>query len=49
MYLGRLVEEGPTEQVVTAPAHPYAAALVSAMPVPDPLAVRGQARIVLAG
>jgi oligopeptide/dipeptide ABC transporter ATP-binding protein len=47
MYLGRLVEEGPTEQVVTAPAHPYTAALVSAMPVPDPLAAR--ARIVLAG
>ena len=36
MYLGRFVETGPTEQVFTAPAHPYSAALLSANPEPDP-------------
>lgn len=32
MYLGRIVEEGPTEQVVNAPRHPYTQALFSATP-----------------
>ena len=36
MYLGRFVEEGDTEQVFSAPAHPYTAALLSANPEPDP-------------
>ena len=36
MYLGRFVEAGPTEQVFSAPAHPYTAALLSANPEPDP-------------
>ena len=34
MYLGRLVEVGPADAVVTAPKHPYAQALVAAVPVP---------------
>ena len=38
MYLGRVVETGPTEQVVAHPAHPYTAALVAAFPEPDPRA-----------
>ncbi|MCC5970713.1 MAG: ABC transporter ATP-binding protein [Pararhodobacter sp.] len=40
MYLGRIVEIGPTQQVLTAPRHPYTAALVSAIPNPEPGAKR---------
>jgi peptide/nickel transport system ATP-binding protein len=36
MYLGRLCEVGPSEQVFASPAHPYTALLIEAIPVPDP-------------
>ena len=36
MYLGRIVEYGPTRAVLAAPRHPYAQALLSVVPVPDP-------------
>jgi len=36
MYLGKIVEEGPTSQVVKNPRHPYTKALISVVPVPDP-------------
>ena len=36
MYLGRLCEVGPSEQVFAKPAHPYTALLIEAIPVPDP-------------
>ncbi len=36
MYLGRIVETGPTEAIFRAPAHPYTALLLSAIPLPDP-------------
>ena len=36
MYLGEIVEIGPTEEVFTSTAHPYTKALVSSIPVPDP-------------
>lgn len=38
MYLGRIVEIGDTEEVVSNPKHPYTKALISVIPVPDPLA-----------
>ncbi|GAA0955134.1 hypothetical protein GCM10009554_62180 [Kribbella koreensis] len=47
MYLGTIVEEGPASEVYSSPAHPYTRALLSAVPVPDPGAVRD--RIVLTG
>lgn len=36
MYLGRIVEDGPTEDIVRDPLHPYTRALVAAVPVPHP-------------
>ena len=47
MYLGKLVEVGTSEQIVSNPKHPYTQALLSAVPIPDP-AARKQ-RIVLKG
>lgn len=49
MYLGRLVEEGPAERIFSEPAHPYTKALVSAVPVPDPVVQRSRRRIVIDG
>ncbi|MGH2427579.1 MAG: ABC transporter ATP-binding protein [Candidatus Limnocylindria bacterium] len=36
MYLGRIVEQGPTRRVLADPQHPYTKALLSVVPVPDP-------------
>jgi oligopeptide transport system ATP-binding protein len=47
MYLGKIVELGPAEDVSRRPVHPYTEALLSAVPVPDPDAPRQ--RIVLQG
>ncbi|GGF37552.1 peptide ABC transporter ATP-binding protein [Aliidongia dinghuensis] len=47
MYLGRVVESGPTQALFEAPRHPYTQALLSAIPVPDP--ERPRTRVVLKG
>jgi oligopeptide/dipeptide ABC transporter ATP-binding protein len=47
MYLGRVMEEGPTRELFDAPAHPYTRALLSATPRLD--AAHRSPRIVLAG
>ncbi|MEU8803839.1 oligopeptide/dipeptide ABC transporter ATP-binding protein [Spirillospora sp. NPDC048819] len=36
MYLGRVVESGPAEEIFTSPRHPYTRMLLAAVPVPDP-------------
>jgi oligopeptide/dipeptide ABC transporter ATP-binding protein len=48
MYLGRIVEIGPTDEVLGAPQHPYTKALRSVIPSPDPKKRRRE-RIVLQG
>jgi peptide/nickel transport system ATP-binding protein len=49
MYLGKLVEIGPTEALVNKPLHPYTAALLSAVPVPEITGRDTRRRIVLEG
>jgi oligopeptide/dipeptide ABC transporter ATP-binding protein len=47
MYVGQLVELGTAEAIFRRPRHPYTAALMRAVPVPDPLAASGD--VALAG
>jgi oligopeptide/dipeptide ABC transporter ATP-binding protein len=50
MYLGRIMEIGPAEQVILSPRNPYTQALVSVSPSPDPPEAGGQAmRTILVG
>jgi oligopeptide/dipeptide ABC transporter ATP-binding protein len=49
LYLGGVVEVGPTEAVYTRPRHPYTEALLSAIPIPDPARQRGRWRNALQG
>ncbi|WP_147915634.1 ABC transporter ATP-binding protein [Ruania zhangjianzhongii] len=49
MYVGHVVETGPTAELYRRPQHPYTEALLSAVPNPDPSSARGRDRIVLQG
>jgi oligopeptide/dipeptide ABC transporter ATP-binding protein len=49
MYLGKLMEVSPAEELYTKPIHPYTQALLAAVPIPDPRENRRRERIVVAG
>jgi peptide/nickel transport system ATP-binding protein len=49
MYLGQVVESGPSELLTARPQHPYTASLLSAVPEPDPVHEAARERIVLIG
>ena len=49
LYLGKIVELGPSEALLTRPGHPYTVALRSAVPVPDTTLERGRRRLILTG
>jgi peptide/nickel transport system ATP-binding protein len=49
MYLGRIVEDGPTQRLITDPRHPYTQALLSAVPEADPELAQHKRQIELRG
>lgn len=49
MYLGVVVEEGPTQRLYSNPVHPYTAGLLAAIPIPDPVVARRKRAISISG
>ena len=49
MYLGKVVEMGPSEDIFFQPIHPYTQALLSATPIPDPRKARARKRTTIKG
>ena len=49
MYLGKIVEIGPSAGIIGKPIHPYTESLISAIPMPDPETARHKHRIILEG
>ena len=49
MYMGKIVEIGPSDSIINEPLHPYTQALISALPVPDPKIARTRKVILLQG
>jgi oligopeptide transport system ATP-binding protein len=49
LYLGTVAEQGPIDAIFGRPQHPYTTALLSAIPLPDPVAQRTRQKIILSG
>ncbi|MDN3506363.1 MAG: ATP-binding cassette domain-containing protein [Simkaniaceae bacterium] len=49
MYLGQIMEVAPAKQLYESPMHPYTQALLSSIPIPDPIIEKKRSRIILRG
>ncbi|HTJ84740.1 MAG TPA: oligopeptide/dipeptide ABC transporter ATP-binding protein [Polyangiaceae bacterium] len=49
MYLGRIVERAPAEELFRRPLHPYTETLLSAIPIPDPVVEKQRKRLAVVG